>query len=201
LTTLIDLTRRLDAAIPIYRDGDYSDPPLVVEDWCGIEEQGFWVSKLQLGTQTGTHIDAPAHLVPGGAMLDTVRLEDLVGDYFLVRLDAIAEELARRHLLETFDGERILLAVGREESIRLPFEAVSDLVALGCPVWAIATEIQIVDRPPLRFHYLLAENGIFLIEELDHAAAVTVPPGGRLIALPLRLEGVGGSPCRVVVEV
>ncbi len=64
MTEIIDLTRKLDESLSIYSGGGYSDPPLLVESWCAIEEQGFKVSRLSMGTQTGTHIDAPAHFSP-----------------------------------------------------------------------------------------------------------------------------------------
>ena len=66
MTEIIDLTRKLDESLSIYSGGGYSDPPLQVEAWCTIAEQGFKVSRLSMGTQTGTHIDAPAHFSPLG---------------------------------------------------------------------------------------------------------------------------------------
>ena len=58
---ILDLTKSLDQNLSIYIEGAYSDPPLQIETWCTIHEQGYKVSRLSMGTQTGTHIDAPAH--------------------------------------------------------------------------------------------------------------------------------------------
>ena len=54
----INITKVLDENLPIYAEVNYSDPPLKVETWCTIPDQGFRVCRFSLGTQTGTHIDA-----------------------------------------------------------------------------------------------------------------------------------------------
>ncbi|MCP4328145.1 MAG: hypothetical protein GY791_06890 [Alphaproteobacteria bacterium] len=196
---IIDLTRRLNAQTPIYQDGDFSDPPFRVEHWCDIRSRGFRVSKLHMGAQTGTHIDAPAHLVDGGATIDAVDLGNLIGAYFLVDIDGLDATAARTQAISRFDGQKILLLRGTMPTGQLSEAAIRDLFALACPVWAFATAITIRDQPPLLIHQMIAENGVTLIEEIDHEAARAVTPGGRMIALPLRLEGVSGSPCRVIV--
>ena len=40
--------------------------------------QGFRVHKVQTATQYGTHVDAPAHFVPGRRMLNELRADELV---------------------------------------------------------------------------------------------------------------------------
>ena len=50
-TKLYDLTRPLNAATPIYAGEGYRDPPLEVETWCSVAQQGFRVSRLALGTR------------------------------------------------------------------------------------------------------------------------------------------------------
>ena len=65
----IDLTRPMNAGMEIYSTGAYADPPFRAEPWCDLSEAGFAVWHLQMGTQTGTHIDAPSHFVQGAATL------------------------------------------------------------------------------------------------------------------------------------
>ena len=36
-------------------------------------------SRLNLGSHSGTHIDAPAHFIPGGSTIDTIALDRLIG--------------------------------------------------------------------------------------------------------------------------
>jgi arylformamidase len=69
---IIDLTKSLDENLFIYTSGNYSDPHLQIEVWCTVQEQGYKVSRLSMGTQTGTHIDAPVHFIAGGATLEAL---------------------------------------------------------------------------------------------------------------------------------
>lgn len=81
----IDLTKPLDASTRAYREGDYRDPEFRATPWCSHAGRGFQVSRLELGTQTGTHIDAPRHFDPSGATIDSWLPEDCIGRYLLVR--------------------------------------------------------------------------------------------------------------------
>ena len=74
------------------------------------------------------------------------------------------------------------------------------LLELGCRVWVLMGQVTVADREPLRFHRLLAESGVYLVEDLDEERIDELAPGGELMALPLRLEGVSGSPCRVLLR-
>ncbi|HLZ19740.1 MAG TPA: cyclase family protein, partial [Smithellaceae bacterium] len=83
---IIDLTKPLDSTFIPFSSGEYTDPPLEISEWGAISNEGFRVSRLSMGTQTGTHIDAPAHFVEGGAMLETLSPDQLFGSFFLVDL-------------------------------------------------------------------------------------------------------------------
>ncbi len=197
---ILDLTRVMDEHLPVYTSGSYSDPPLQMETWCTIEQQGYAVSRLSLGTQTGTHIDAPAHFDPNGAALDALSLQALMGRYMWVDL----LRLTQANLNELRSGYRqegILFLTSSNPSMTETTEDVlRALLDLPCMVWLTVYDVQVVGREPLYFHRALAAAGRYLIEDVDEVTASRVRPGGELIALPLRLAGVSGSPCRVVVR-
>ncbi len=196
----IDLTRPLNAATPLYVGADYRDPPLEVEHWCSVAEQGFRVSRLALGTQTGTHIDAPAHFVEGAATLEALPVEALLGPYLLLDVGELCNATRLAGVLSRFGGEPLLLLVSRADATPVPESALRALLALGCRVWVLMGTVEVSGREPLFFHRLLAEAGVYLVEDLDERQVERLVPGGELIALPLRLEGVSGSPCRVLLR-
>jgi arylformamidase len=193
----IDLTRPMTADLPVYAAAGYSDPPFDVAPWCGIAEQGFEVWRLTLGTQTGTHVDAPSHFVPGGATLDALAPGDMVGRYFHVDAARLAD--AGEGRLGDFAGEPILF-VDASAGAALPEPLAAALLGLPCRVWIVAGELVLSGRDPLHVHRVLAAAGRFLVEDLDPAAVPGVPVRGEAIALPLRLAGVSGSPARVLVR-
>lgn len=197
--SVFDLTKRLNPSTEIYQDGPYSDPDFKIETWCSVASQGFWVSSVNMGTQTGTHIDAPAHFLDGGQTLEALDVRHLVGPYFRILSESLADPRSRHQALQRYAGEDILFLISEAPEVALPESAIADLIALGCKVWVVAPAIEIVDQAPLQFHRLLAENGVFLVEDIDLSAARRAPETGQMIALPLRLEGVSGSPCRVII--
>ena len=201
---VIDLTWTIDRNLEIYADGAYRDPDFRVETWCTVESQGYWVSKLNLGTQTGTHIDAPAHFKIDGATLESLPVEHLLGPYFLIDLDHIHDTSQFEDVIQDYSGQLILLLLSTPSKAsngvaELTPAQFNRLCALDAKVWAVAGSVHVWGKDPLFFHVQLAEQGIFLIEDLDQKAASEVRPGGELIALPLKLTGVSGSPCRVLV--
>src|SRR5690348_3592158 len=115
MSEYIDLTRVVGEALEPFADGAYADPPVRMRDWATVEREGFWVSQLSIGTQTGTHIDAPAHFVAGAATLDTLPVGHLIGPYFHIDVDACArvDDLARR--VGEHRGEPILFLASAQE--------------------------------------------------------------------------------------
>lgn len=63
---IFDLTRPLIAGMPVLP----GDPPVVVERVHSHETEGYAVSRICLGSHSGTHLDAPRHFFPAGATLD-----------------------------------------------------------------------------------------------------------------------------------
>jgi kynurenine formamidase len=195
---ILDLSKVLDERLEIYSEGAYSDPPLKVESWCSIPDQGYKVSRLTLGTQTGTHIDAPAHFIPGGATLEQLPLQSLVGPYVWVDLDVLTPaNLAE--LIAGYRGETILFLTSAGPVV-LSEHVLKALLELPCQVWVVVYGIEIAGKEMFAFNRALFQAGKYLIEDLNAMVARWVKPGGEMIALPLRLTGVSGSPCRVIVR-
>jgi kynurenine formamidase len=195
---IIDLTKWLDENLTIYSEDAYSDPPLQIETWSTVQEKGFKVSRLTMGTQTGTHIDAPSHFVADGDTLEMLPLQALIGHYMWIDLDQITQtELAE---LITNASILFLTCSSFQNNKNISEEVFEALLKLPCLVWVIVVGIRITGHEPMYFHKKLAETGKYLIEDVDETAAMQVKAGGEMIALPLRLRGTSGSPCRVLVK-
>src|SRR4051812_12407634 len=54
----------------------------------GVNGESALVSVLTMGLHSGTHIDAPRHFIPGGAGVEALPLEALVGPCRVVEVDA-----------------------------------------------------------------------------------------------------------------
>ncbi len=191
----------MDSSLEVYQEEGYSDPPFICSEWSTIKERGYRVERLELGTQTGTHIDAPAHFDPAGAALDSLSIERLIGEYYLVDLPEIVDEGGIAARIAGYTGDRILfLRPHHCRKSQMTIEALTALVALPPLVWVVAGQASIEGKPALEFHRALARAGKFLVEDIDAAAAARVPLRGEIFALPLALAGTSGAPCRVVVR-
>ena len=67
----VDLSHRIETGMTVYPD----DPSVYVEPHAAYDQDGCRVSAIQLGSHTGTHIDAPSHVLEEGQTLDTYSLE------------------------------------------------------------------------------------------------------------------------------
>ena len=55
------------------------DPEPIIESICTLENKGCIVSRLSFGSHTGTHVDAPSHVLSNGIPVDKLKLESLMG--------------------------------------------------------------------------------------------------------------------------
>ncbi|CAG1013502.1 Kynurenine formamidase [Anaerolineales bacterium] len=193
---IIDLTKALDENLYIYSESGYSDPPLQIEDWCSVQSQGYKVSRVSLGTQCGTHIDAPSHFVEGGAGLGALPVDALMGKYLLLDLDDIVRSGNTEF---DYQGEPILF-LKSNIGIKISEEIFNSLLALPCRVWVIVYDISVHRRDVFHFNRALAKADKYLVENVDEEAAMRVKRSGEIFVLPLRLVSTSGAPCRVVVR-
>ncbi|MGE4553798.1 MAG: cyclase family protein [Desulfovibrionaceae bacterium] len=72
---LVDLSHPVAPGMPVYP----GDPAVAFDPALGLAADGCRVLRLTLGTHTGTHLDAPAHLLETGATLDALGPARLAG--------------------------------------------------------------------------------------------------------------------------
>ena len=56
---IIDISIKLDENTPVYA----GDPRFQKEIWRSVDRDQYMLSKLRMGTHTGTHVDAPCHFI------------------------------------------------------------------------------------------------------------------------------------------
>jgi arylformamidase len=204
-----------DVSMPV-RDGGLvypNNPPVSITPIQRIARgDGANVSRIDMGSHTGTHVDAPLHFVEGAAGVDALSLDVLLGPARLIAFGddvlSIGEAELRRHdltgvtrlLLRTRNSA--WLASGSTEFHRDFTHVAPDgaeyLVKLG--VRLVGVDYLSVEKfrsPDHRTHRTLLENAVVIVEGL----VLTEPPPGdyRLVCLPMLLEGLDGAPARAVL--
>lgn len=200
--TIVDLTKPLNSSFIPYSTGKYTDPPLKFLDWSSLHREGFRVTQLSMGTQSGTHIDAPAHFLEDGALLEALSPDHLIGEYYLLNLPDAASLSDISELLKTYHDEKILfLRTPENSSSELSREAMQKILSMPPALLVLAGIIEIENSEPFALHRLVAGAAKYLVEDLDQKEAHNLPAHGEIFIFPLRLIGVSGSPCRVIVRV
>ncbi|MCL2578410.1 MAG: cyclase family protein [Oscillospiraceae bacterium] len=76
----VDLSWPLTKDTPIYP----GDPEPNIEVATTIENEGFNLSSVFIGTQTGTHVDAPYHFSNDGDTIDKMELDFFIGEAVVI---------------------------------------------------------------------------------------------------------------------
>jgi arylformamidase len=205
---LIDVSLRLSSRLPIYPGNPSFEITAVKRLTEGASSN---VSSLQLGTHTGTHVDAPRHFFEDGPGVDDLPLDVLVGPARLVhfpgrpaigRADLESADLAgvSRLLIRTDNSERWAAGAGFDPAfVYLDEAGARFLVELG--VRLVGVDYLSVERYKLSgapTHHALLGNRVVVVEGLDLSAA---PPGEyELLCLPLRIAGGDAAPARVLLR-
>jgi arylformamidase len=188
------------------------DPPVSIERVADGAGGYPAVSRLSLSSHTGTHVDPPAHFLPGGATVDQLSSELLVGSAWVVHVMTLGPITAT--MLEAADMppgvERLLVRTSNSERADREspaFDPGFAALSADAAKWVAAHGIRLIgiDGPSIgpfgeesmAVHLVLLSAGILPIEGLNLAG---VAPGPyELICLPLLIEGGDGAPARVLL--
>ncbi|HXG55718.1 MAG TPA: cyclase family protein [Vicinamibacterales bacterium] len=204
---LLDVSVPLVAGLPAFP----GNPDFELQPIKRISEGGSSnVSRLVLGTHTGTHVDAPKHFFDDGAGVEALRLDLLIGRARVVEITRRGgigpEELAAAGLREDL---RVLLktsnsALWNSDTFHEDYTHVTEagaryLVEQGVRVVGIDyLSIEQFRKPGAPAHRMLLSNGVIIIEGLNLAEAE--PGMYEMYCLPLPITGGDGAPARVVLK-
>jgi len=193
-----DVTRPLGRDVPLYPGDPRPSFRKTVRD-------GYTCTGLRLTTHTGTHLDAPLHYLDGGTPVDRIPLERLVGKVRVLGMEDAEDAITAAALTGRIHGkEGVLLrtrASGMDSFSRefphLTPDAARFLAAAGPAVVGIDSPSVEAPGGGGAVHRELLAAGIPVLELLDLSG---VDEGEYfMVALPLRLEGLDGSPARVIL--
>jgi len=166
------------------------------------------VSELTIGSHCGTHIDAPLHMIPGGATLESMPLDAFIGPCRVLTLpvSVVTEKMLIEHKIQA--GERILLRTdpkavytpknGEFNPAVLSLRAAQYLAQAGVKLIGIdAPTVENMEICDGEVHRTLLSGGVAILEGLILEKAKK--ECYFLSALPLSLTGENGAPCRAVL--
>ncbi|KAK7199524.1 putative cyclase [Novymonas esmeraldas] len=169
---IVDLSLPVYDGMPVYP----GDPPVRIARVCTRERDGWEVRRLEMGSHTATHVDAPSHMHDGGGSLDEVPLTQFFGPAVVAVVDAVS-----------YPANVGLLFV-----TAVTAESVPRIVAAHPPFVGGPLDVE-AER-------LLLSHGIVTYTDLVNVEQL-VGISFTFVGLPLRIRGGDGSPVRAVAIV
>ncbi len=206
---IIDLSHPITETMPFYPG---TQPPFV-EELSFIELDGFAEKKISFLTHTGTHIDAPCHIIPDTNSVDKLPLENFLGKGAVINLGHINQKiidigylLPHQKIIENIDF--ILLNTGWYHYwsdvryfVDFPILSVetakwlSDFPLKGIGIDTVSIDYLSDNSYPA--HKIILGRGLSIIENLNNMDQL---PEGNFIfsCIPLPIKNGDGSPVRAL---
>lgn len=206
---IVDLSHPLTAQTPVYP----GDPVPEITVATTIQNEGYNLFRVILGSQTGSHVDAPYHFSNQGATVDKMDLTHFIGNGLIIDVSykksqeqiSLAEIKRYEKQIETV---QIVLfrtdwykKAGTEEFFAHPFlskEGGEYLLSKGIKTAGIdAINLDHTGGTEFPIHDMYSAAGGIIAENLAYLDRVDFA-NPFIIFLPLRLIGCDGSPVRAV---
>jgi arylformamidase len=213
---MIDVTHPIAAGMPRIK----VLPEVRIEPVTQISAgQPLNIAELHLATHAGTHVDAPAHAIDGGATIDQIPLDTFCGPGAVIGVQRGAgEEIPLDDVtgaaVEVRDGDILLLDTGWAQKFH---EAAYDdhpYPSVELARWCVSHQIKMlgvdcitVDAPVARrpqgfdypVHRTLLGNNVLIIENLASLAGVS-NQRVEVWAFPLKVSHGDAGHVRVVLQ-
>lgn len=203
----IDLTHLIKEKMTVYPG---TEPPIIVRA-TSLESDGFREAKISMYSHTGTHIDAPAHMIRGGKYLDELSTNSFIGsatvidvtqlnvidDIFLLKYENILNKIdfvIFKTGYERYWGSNEYFGKFQTLTIKAA-EYLTKYNLKGIGVDAIS--IDSMDTIDFPIHNILLSKNIISIENLCNLDSIDRDEF-ILSVLPLKLIDADGSPVRAI---
>lgn len=211
-----DISHVVGQDTPVYP----GNPKPKFESVLNIEKDGTNVSRISLGTHTGTHVDSQNHFFRDGIGVDKEPLTKFIGE-------AVVIDVSKKTIGEGINGNDLnsYLSIARLNDIILLYTGVSNywekknnITMIGkkftylepsAADWIVDHNIKSIgiDTPSVEkygsddslTHKRLLSAGVGIIENLNSNLKKFVGRRVFFVCLPLALRGMDGSPARAVI--
>lgn len=198
---IIDISMTIEEGMQVWKNYEAKKPK--IENVQNHDQGKPHESLLTMNVHTGTHVDAPLHMIAGGATIETIPLDRLVGPARVLDLSSVKGSIAKSDL-EPFAiqrGERLLFKTSssftEDFDLEFPFlreDGAKYLAEIG--VGLVATDALGIERaqPDYATHRTLMSHDIIIVEglRLKHVDAGNY----TLVIAPLKMTGIDASPAR-----
>jgi len=175
---VVDLTHPISENTPVYP----GDPMVQIKTSSEIGKDGYADHLVSFGTHVGTHMDAPAHMIPGGKKLGQFPIEKFVGSGTLIDVSK-KKQIDNTSIsnVKIREGDIVLFYTGWDskyldsqyftEYPLLTESLARELVTKKVKI--VGTDTCSPDKAPFSVHKILLGNEILIIENLTNLQKLT----------------------------
>lgn len=198
---IIDISMPITHSMPVYKGRDFKRPILSIDS--DFSTGTAYETRLELNLHTGTHLDTPLHMVPGGYTLENVELSKVITGCKVLDLTDVEEKITDTDLSKFTinEGDFILLKTRNSYEDILETEFVyldksganylTKLKIKGVGIDALGIER---NQPDHETHINLFTSDIMILEGLR---LKDVEEGEYLLsAAPILIPGAEAAPVR-----
>jgi kynurenine formamidase len=219
----IDLTHTLSEAIPTW-DGSCGFSLSINTDYKDCTPPDlFRTQKIMCGAGIGTHIDAPAHVLPGGQTIDALKLDNLIANCVVIDVSNDANEsyMIMPEAIERFEKEYgqipaqsfVIFYTGWDThwedrdayNNNHMFPSVDVATAellLKRNITGVGIDTLSCDRGDNGFpvHQAILQAGKYLVENIANAKLLP-PAGSKVFIFPMKIENATEAPVRLIAVI
>lgn len=202
---IYDISMLIHEDMMVYKNNEGKKPKLEVT--ADYKSSSHYESRISMDIHTGTHFDAPLHMVEGGDTIENIELNKCITPCTVFDLTSLEKQITKADIegldikegqfvifktrnsfqMEVFDFEFVFIEKSAAEYLR-------DKKIKGVGLDALGVERS---QPNHETHKALLGSGITVLEGLS---LKQIEPGEyTLIALPLKIKGTEGAPARAVL--
>lgn len=201
---IYDISMEITEDMMVYKNRENKRPKIIQS--ATFEENGHYESNININLHTGTHIDAPLHMIEGGSTMDSYSIEDFIGTAKVLDLTNINDSIKDVDLIgkNISEGDFVLLKTKNSYDIEFNSEFIyleksgakylADLKIKGVGIDALGIER---DQPNHETHKTLLNNKVMIIEGLQLKGIRE--DSYKFIVLPLKLNSLEASLARAIL--
>ena len=217
---IVDLTHSLSATTPTWEGGCGFQHETILDYAACSTDVKFKIQKMSLFAGLGTHMDAPAHCIPGAKTIDAFNLNELIAPCIVIDVskESHADYRLSTETIRRFEekygvigsGSFVIIRTGWDrfwsepEKYRnnLQFPSIAHdaaILLLERQIVGLGIDTLSPDTPDSGYpvHQTLLSAGIYLIENVANSGQL--PPMGSIsLALPLKIAEATEAPMRFI---
>lgn len=206
---ITDLTHVIHSNMPVFPG---TEQP-VFEKANTLENEGFQEARMTMFSHTGTHMDAPAHMLSSAPHLEDLDISHFIGravilDFSDAGMQSIGADILKPHEEKIKNVEFVIIKTGWDrywgsEKYYEGFPALNEESAKWLSEFNLkgvgvdAISIDSMDSTTFPVHKALLSQNILIIENLTNLDSIE-SEYFILSVLPLKIKNADGSPVRAV---